>query len=119
MKRREFLRLGVSYSTLSFLLPAWWHSTAFSDSKPLTAKSILNPGQPTTIANYCVKPPSKECPDWKAKPGHCDTCMFYNVDKSEATYKGGKFARCQLLADPSKPQFVSAKGWCSSYVKKA
>lgn len=32
--------------------------------------------------------------------------------------KGKKYARCQLLTDPKKPQFVVSEGYCATFVKK-
>lgn len=122
MKRREFL----GYSAL---ISMFWGKLSFAQdkgaaggAKKLTDKDILKEGQPATIANYCENPdkqPNKFCPSWPTNKGHCETCMFFNKDNSLADFKGGKYARCQLLADPSKPQFVSAKAWCATYVKKS
>ena len=123
MKRRDFLQIGLLTSVGVITAksiqatPAW-----AADAKKLTEKDILKDGMPATISNYCQTPdkqPNKTCPGWKEKPGHCETCQFFNKDNSLADYKGGKYAHCQLLTDPSKPQFVSVKGWCSTYVKKA
>ena len=110
MQRREFIGLGI----LALFGAKVWAA--------LTDKEILREGQPATIANYCENPdkqPNKFCPTFKDKPGYCNTCMFYNKDKSETTFKGKKYARCQLLTDPKKPQFVEAKAYCSTYVKQA
>lgn len=121
MKRREFLASammagGLAWITRSQILPK-----AFAN-KPLTDKDILKDGMSATVANYCEAPekqPNKFCPAAKGSPGRCDTCTFYNKDNSETTFKGIKYARCQLLADPSRPQFVSSQAWCATYVKKA
>ena len=82
----------------------------------------MKDGMPATIANYCTNPdkqPNKACPGWKEKPGHCETCSFFNKDNSLTDFKGGKYARCMLLTDPKKPQFVSSKAWCATYNKQA
>ena len=122
MKRRDFLQIGVSASAMVMVAKSLELSPAFAaDAKKLTDKDILKEGQPTTIANYCQNPekqPNKFCPTWKEKPGHCETCMFFNKDNSLADYKGGKYARCQLLSDATKAQFVSSKAWCATYVQK-
>jgi hypothetical protein len=119
MKRREFL--GYS-AMVSFLMGhISWSKVARAEGKKLTEKDILKEGQPATIANYCQNPekqPNKFCPGWPTNKGHCETCTFYNKDNSESDFKGKKYARCQLLSDPSKPQFVSKGGWCATYVKK-
>ena len=110
MKRREFIALGIMATAGRYTFAA-----------PLTEKDILREGQPATIANYCESPekqPNKICPTWKDKKGFCDTCMFYNKDNSATTYKGKAYARCQLLADPKRPQFVAAKAYCSTFVAK-
>jgi hypothetical protein len=124
MKRREFL----SFSALipfTLARPTWAQGkkpeAKKTDTKKLTEKDILRDGQPATIANYCENPekqPNKACPAWPTNKGYCDTCMFFNKDNSESEFKGKKYARCQLLADPAKPQFVAQKGWCATYVKK-
>lgn len=120
MKRREFLRAGLATSMGLLAAKSLNPAAAFAaDAKKIADKDVLKDGQPATIANYCSTPdkqPNKACPGWKDKPGHCETCQFFNKDNSLADYKGGKVARCQLLTDPSKPQFVSAKGWCATYV---
>ena len=118
-KRREFLGLGVGLLAVkgALNLPL---AVAAQGAK-VTEKSVLKEGQAAAIAGYCEHPdkqPNKFCPDWKAKPGHCKECMFYNKDNSETTFKGGKIAHCQLLADPTKAQFVSEGGYCSTFVKK-
>jgi hypothetical protein len=85
----------------------------------ITEKDILKDGQPTTISNYCSnadKKPNKFCPNHKE--GHCKECNFFNKDNSLGDYKGGKYARCMLLTEPGKPQFVSEKGWCATFTKK-
>jgi hypothetical protein len=121
MKRREFLGWGVTLSAVAATTAkSLWPKTAFA-ADTLTAAQIQKEGQPAVIANYCEHPdkqPNKFCPDWKSKPGHCKDCTFFNKDNSLTTFKGGKFARCQLLADPKKPQFVSENGYCSTFVKK-
>jgi hypothetical protein len=117
MKRREFLQLGALATTAGALLKGIPAFAAYAKKK-ITDKDMMKDGQPATIANYCNNPdkqPNKACPGWKEKPGHCETCMFFNKDNTLADYKGGKVAHCQLLTDPSKPQYVSAKGWCASY----
>ncbi|MGZ3721582.1 MAG: hypothetical protein ACXVA9_01545 [Bdellovibrionales bacterium] len=123
MKRREFLRaslatsVGVLAAKSLNLTPAF----AADAKKKIADKDVLKDGQPATIANYCATPdkqPNKACPNWKEKPGHCETCQFFNKDNSLTDFKGGKYAHCQLLTDPSKPQFVSSKGWCATYVAK-
>lgn len=123
MKRREFLRFGVAASAGAIAFKSLRSVPAFADAgKKLTDKDVLKDGQPATISNYCAQPdkqPNKACPGWKEKPGHCKTCQFFNKDNSLAEFKGGKYARCQLLADPTKPQFVSENGWCSTYVQKS
>ena len=117
MKRREFIGYGA-LAPLALKMP--WAAAADAKKK-LTEKDILKEGQPATIANYCENPekqPNKFCPGWPTNKGHCETCMFYNKDNSESEFKGKKYARCQLLADPTKPQFVAQKAWCATYVKK-
>ncbi len=117
MKRREFLQLGAMASVLPLALSAFADDTKPAGKK-VTDKDVMKDGQPAPIANYCSNPdkqPNKACPGAKEKPGHCETCMFFNKDNSLADFKGGKVAHCQLLTDPTKPQFVSAKGWCASY----
>lgn len=124
MDRRQFIGLGAAIlatksANLAFGQPK---TAAAAGGKELAEKQILREGQPATIANYCEHPdkqPNKFCPGAKDKPGICAKCQFYNKDNSETTAKGGKFARCQLLADPSRPQFVSANGWCATFVPKA
>lgn len=124
MNRRSFLGFSAGMA-LSSSLFAWAQGNkpaAGGAAKGITEKDILKEGQPATIANYCEHPdkqPNKICPGAKEKPGACAKCQFYNKDNSETTFKGGKYARCQLLADPSKPQFVSANGWCATFVPKA
>jgi len=122
MKRREFL--GYTALTSVFASQISWSKWARAEGKgkTLTEKDILKDGQAATIANYCENPdkqPNKACPGWPTNKGHCENCMFYNKDNSEADFKGKKYARCQLLSDPSKPQFVHKTGWCATYVKKA
>lgn len=120
MKRREFLGLGVTLSAVAATTKGLWPSTAQA-ADTLTPAQILKQGEPAVIANYCEhgeKQPNKFCPDWKSKPGHCKECTFFNKDNSLTTYKGHKYARCQLLADPKKAQFVSENGYCSTFVKK-
>jgi hypothetical protein len=121
MKRREFLQLGLAASVGVVAAKTLQSDTAWAaDPKKLADKDVMKDGQPATISNYCSNPAknTKTCPDYKTKPGNCETCTFFNVDNSLTDYKGGKVARCQLLTDPSKAQFVSAKGWCSTYNKK-
>lgn len=121
MKRREFIgvSLAVTGGIGSF---AWAQGAKPADAKKgITEKDILREGQPATIPNYCEHPekqPNKFCPTWPTNKGYCDTCMFYNKDNSETTFKGAKYARCQLLGDPTKPQFVGVKAYCSTYAKK-
>lgn len=124
MKRREFLHLGMA-GTVGLVairsLNPQKATAAEAGAKKITEKDILKEGQPATIANYCQHPekqPNKFCPTWKEKPGNCETCMFFNKDNTLTTFKGGKYAHCQLLADPTKPQYVSIKGYCSTYAKK-
>lgn len=126
VKRREFLHIGMMASAGLMAVRALHVPKAFAADKKaaakgtITEKDILKEGAPTTIANYCEQPdkqPNKFCPGWKE--GHCDTCMFFNKDNSLTEFKGKKYARCQLLADPSKAQFVHDKGYCATYVKKA
>lgn len=120
MKRREFIGWSALASTV--LGHISWSQFAGAEGKKLTEKDILKEGQVTTIANYCENPekqPNKVCPTWPTNKGHCETCNFYNKDASESEFKGKKYARCQLLGDPSKAQFVSPKAWCATFVKKA
>lgn len=87
--------------------------------KAVADKDLLKDGMPAAVPNYCQHPekqPNKYCPTPK---GHCAECQFYNADKSETTFKGVKVAHCQLLADPSKPQYVYSTSTCSTFVKKA
>ena len=124
MNRRNFLRstLATSLSAGTLANLAWAQDKKADAKKAITEKDILKEGQPATIANYCENPekqPNKFCPNWPANKGHCDTCTFYNKDNSEGDFKGKKYARCQLLADPSKPQFVAQKAYCATYVKKS
>lgn len=119
MKRREFLTLSAATAVGSIVLGKSQVGLAGS---AVTEKDILKEGMPTTIANYCESPekqPNKVCADWTQKKGYCDTCMFFNKDNSLTTFKGKSYARCQLLTDPKKPQFVEAKAYCSTWVKKA
>jgi hypothetical protein len=126
MKRREFLGLGVVASGGLVLAGTLTGKTALAADKPaagttVSEKDILKEGKPTTIANYCENPekqPNKYCPTWK-NSGNCSTCIFYNKDNSETTIKGKKYARCQLLSDPKKEQFVAPGGYCTTYVKKS
>lgn len=124
MKRRDFLHLGLATSAGLMTVKGLQSTVAYAadgGAKKISDKDLLKEGQPATIANYCQNPekqPNKFCPTWKEKPGNCETCMFFNKDNSLTDFKGGKYARCQLLADPSKPQFVSSKSWCATYVKK-
>jgi hypothetical protein len=122
MKRRDFLQLGLGTSAILAACGGlgFPDTSAAEPAKKLTDKDILKEGAPTTIANYCTLPdkqPNKFCPAWKE--GHCETCQFFNKDNSLTTFKGGKYARCQLLADPSKAQFVSSGAYCATYVKKS
>lgn len=120
MNRRNFIALtalGLAGAKVFAQAPA-----AKAAAKAITDKDILKEGQPTTIANYCENPekqPNKACPTYKEKPGLCKNCMFYNKDNSATTFKGKPFARCQLLTDPKKPQFVAEGAWCATYVKQA
>ena len=127
MERRQFLALGLTASGAALATKVLGSAPAFAKEAAKTAakgptitdKDILKEGQPATIANYCEKPekqPNKACPDWKSKPGHCVKCTFYNTDASETTFKGGKYAHCQLLNQA--PQYVSEKAYCSTYVEK-
>lgn len=137
MNRRDFLGWGLLTSctplALRSLLPE--SAMAAEENKKdspkgkgkdagskIAEKDILKPGEPTTIANYCDNPekqPNKNCPDYKSKPGSCAKCTFFNKDNSEASFKGKKYAHCQLLTDPKKPQFVSENGWCATFVPKS
>lgn len=123
MKRREFLKIGVAASAGAMVVRSLKSAQAFAADgakKALVEKNILKDGQPATISNYCQHPekqPNKACPGWKEKPGNCKTCQFFNKDNSLAEFKGTKYAHCQLLTDPSKPQYVSENGWCATYVK--
>jgi hypothetical protein len=120
MKRREFMALGAATSVGLLSMSSLAADKAASGSK-ISDKDILKEGQPATIANYCEHPekqPNKACPGYKDKPGNCETCQFFNRDNTLTDYKGGKYAHCQLLTDPSKPQYVSQKAWCATYVKK-
>jgi hypothetical protein len=130
MNRRNFLQLGAMATTGALFAKSLLSvsASAADAGKKITDKNIMSDGMPATIANYCSTPdkqPNKACPDWKDKPGHCETCMFFNTDNSitdfsgSKAHKAGKYAHCSLLTDPSKPQFVSIKGWCSTYTKKA
>lgn len=129
MKRRDFLHLGVTASAVLLALRGLGSGRAWAADKPgqkgaqkLKDSDILKDGEATTIANYCSEPekqPNKYCPGWKDKPGKCEKCMFFNKDNSLTDYKGGKYARCQLLTTPGKAQFVSVKGWCATYVAKS
>src|SRR5436853_350924 len=95
MKRREFLRAGVvaSFGVGAFSALAEDKKEAKKADKnasKIADKDILKEGQPATIANYCEHPdkqPNKACPAWKDKPGHCETCQFFNRDNSMADYK--------------------------------
>lgn len=122
MKRREFLTASIAGSVGLIALKSLSGSQAFAadKGKKLTAKDIMKDGMPATISNYCEKPSAKNkaCPGWKDKQGHCKECQFFNRDNSEATYKGKKYAHCQLLTDATKPQYVSENGWCNTFTKK-
>ncbi len=121
MKRREFIGWAALGSSILGQL-SWSKIAQAADAKKLTEKDIFKEGMTSTIANYCENPekqPNKACPKWPESKGHCETCNFYNKDKSETDYKGKKYARCLLLGDPSKPQFVGQKAWCGSYIKQA
>jgi High potential iron-sulfur protein len=123
MKRREFLGLGMAAVTLGGAsLNALANKPAAGKGAALAEKDILKEGMPTTIANYCedhMKQPNKFCPSApKDASAICSNCMFYNKDNSETTFKGKKYARCSLLTDPKKPQFVLSSAWCQTYVKK-
>lgn len=120
MKRREFLRFSILSTAAVALAPSLLKSIPAYAADTIAAKDILKDGMPATIANYCEQPdkqPNKSCPS--RKEGTCDTCMFYLKATSEATFKGKKYAKCQLLTDPKKPQYVLDKAWCATYVKKA
>ena len=118
MKRRDFMGLAAA-ATVGFRAFAQAAGAA-AKGKAITEKDILKEGQPAVIANYCENPAknAKACPMWKDKPGECKTCMFFNKDGSLTTFKGKTYARCQLLADPAKPQFVHNEGYCATYVKQ-
>ena len=127
MERRQFLTLGLTATGAAIVSKALGAKTALAKAPEkakaggptITDKDILKEGQPATIANYCEHPekqPNKYCADWKSKPGHCVKCTFYNTDASETTYKGGKYAHCQLLNEG--PKYVSEKAYCSTYVEK-
>ena len=122
MKRREFLHIVAAASAGALAAKTLQPEAASAaDAKKIADKDILKDGQPATIANYCATPdkqPNKACPGWKDKPGHCEECMFFNKDNSLTKFKGGSYAHCQLLTDPSKPQYVSSRGWCATFVKK-
>lgn len=124
MKRREFIALGLAATagTIAFGADKAKAPAAKAAGSTITEKDILRDGKPATIANFCENPdkqPNKTCPDWKTKPGHCKDCMFYNKDNSLTTFKGGKYARCQLLTDPKNAQFVGENAYCSTYTKQA
>ncbi len=115
MNRRHFLAFsGLIVSGIGSNL-AW-----SAEGKPVTDKEVLKEGQPATVPNYCENPskqPNKFCP---TKPGGiCGDCMFYNRDNSKTTFKGKEVAKCQLLANPAQPQYVSTSASCASWVKKA
>ncbi len=118
MKRREFIGLGMAMSVGGLVISK---VSLAASAATITEKDILRDGQPAVVPNYCEAPekqPNKLCPTWKEKPGKCSTCMFYNKDASLTEFKGKKYARCQLLADPKKPQFVAEGAWCATYVKQ-
>jgi hypothetical protein len=122
MKRREFLQLGLAIGAGLVAAKELLSSQAFAagKAKAITAKDIHHEGMAATISNYCEHPekkPNKYCANWKE--GHCKTCMFFNSDGSETTFKGHKYAKCQLLTDPKKPQYVLEGAYCASYTKKA
>jgi hypothetical protein len=120
MKRRDFLKVGALSAITLTVSRQLLVSVPAQAADTITAKNILKEGQPTTIANYCENPekqPNKVCPN--RKEGTCDTCLFYLKATSAATFKGQAYAKCQLLADPAKPQYVAAKAWCATYAKKA
>lgn len=118
MKRREFIGLGVMAGLGSVALSKGLLSEAHA-AGAVADKDVLKEGQPTSIANYCEKPKkgAKACPAYPGS-GDCSTCMFYNTDKSETTFKGKKVAKCQLLADPKKAQYVLSTAYCAAYVAK-
>jgi hypothetical protein len=121
MKRREFLQFGVMGSVAVLALKSLGLESASAAEAKIGAKNIMKDGMPATIANYCEHPekqPNKACPGAKEKPGNCTSCMFFNKDNSLTTFKGKKYAHCQLLSDATKPQFVSENGWCATYTKK-
>lgn len=129
MNRRDLFKL-LSVSTFAVIGGGFLSRLAGAQTKDAKAaakgskisdKDILKEGQPASITQYCEKPekqPNKFCPDYR-KPGRCDTCNFFNKDGSLTDYKGGKYARCMLLTDPSKAQFVAAQAWCATYVQKS
>jgi len=124
MKRREFVSAGVLGVVGACLLGGtrrvWGQAPTDKKKEKISDKDILREGQPTNLANFCENPdkqPNKFCPDAKGK-GKCKTCMFYNKDQSETVFKGKTYARCQLLTDPKKPQFVNDQAYCSTYVKQ-
>lgn len=147
MKRREFLSLGVTISAGAVAVRSALSSVAAfaADAKPTASgkagdkkasdkgaadkksagiadKDILHEGQPATIANYCEDPKgeaNKYCPDRKNKPGKCKECTFYNKDNTETTFKGKKYAHCQLLSDPAKAQYVWENAYCATFVKQS
>lgn len=114
MQRRHFLGLTALVLGSGSLV-----AKAADAAKGPADKDVLKEGQPATVANYCEnadKKPNKFCPDAKGK---CGECMFYNKDNSKASFKGKEVAKCQLLADPTKAQYVYSVGSCASWVKKA
>jgi hypothetical protein len=122
MKRREFIGLSLAAAFGFKTLAQGAAKPATGAAKAITEKDIFREGMAGTIANYCENPkkqPNKFCPQWKDKPGECGSCMFFNKDNSKTTFKGQTYARCQLLADPAKPQFVNINAYCSTYVKQA
>lgn len=117
MKRRQFLGLGMMLSLGSSMLPKLAFGAA---PKAITEKDLAKEGGANPVTDYCLHPekqPNKFCKD-APKGSVCATCTFYNKDNSETSFKGGKYARCQLFADATKPQFVSSGGYCRTYVKK-
>ncbi len=117
MKRRDFLNLSLFASAGFVIAQAVRSIPVFAADKKLADKDVLKDGQAATIANYCAAPDksAKTCKERKEKTANCKNCGFFNKDNSLTDYKGGKVARCMLLTDPSKAQYVSEKGWCSTY----
>lgn len=111
MKRREF----IAFCALAL---ASLKVKAANAAKKIAKKDILQDGQPSNVPNYCsVTKKTKSCP--AEIKGKCSECMFYDQDKSLAKSDDGKeVARCTILSDPSKPQFVYADYTCAVFQKK-